>query len=190
MNVYNVTDYCGSVTERQENGRIGNHHEFDYIAITTHLPLHHVASQRTPAWIIMHMGIEEEGKVSEWVKLELGMGVRLLDKGLGEKNYGFKKVWLFWIIRKPYGQKPGYHVFWLDPHLFTIIQHPIPVRIPTALVTILNHLLPEWYHFDQIHEYMLGQRLVAGSPCLQPPLRPWESNWAWKHPEGMKIDQW
>jgi hypothetical protein len=37
---------------------------------------------------------------------------------------------------------------------------------------------------------MLGQRLVAGSPCLQPPLQPWESNWAWKHPEVMKIDQW
>ena len=37
---------------------------------------------------------------------------------------------------------------------------------------------------------MLGQRLVAGSPRLEPLLRPWESNWAWKNPEAMKIDQW
>ena len=68
----------------------------------------------------MHMGIEGEGKVSEWARLEPGMGVRLFDEGLGEKNYGFEKVWLFGIIGRPYGREPGYHVFWLEPHLFTI----------------------------------------------------------------------
>ena len=66
------------------------------------------------------MGIEGEGKVSEWAKLEPGMGVQLFDEELGEKNYGFEKVWLFGIIRRPYGQEPGYHIFWLEPHLFTI----------------------------------------------------------------------
>ena len=116
------------------------------------------------------MGIEGEGKVSEWVKLEPGMGVQLFDEGLGEKNYGFEKVWLFGIIGRPYGWEPGYHIFWLEPHLFTITQHPIPVRISATLIAILNHLLPEWYYFNQIHECMLGQRLVAGSPRLQPPL--------------------
>jgi hypothetical protein len=57
------------------------------------------------------MGIEGEGKVSKWAKLELGMGVRLFDEGLGEKNYGFEKVWLFGIIGEPHGREPGYHVF-------------------------------------------------------------------------------
>src|SRR6202050_146379 len=50
------------------------------------------------------MGIEGEGKVSEWAKLEPGMGVRLFDEGLGEKNYEFEKGWLFGIIRRPYGR--------------------------------------------------------------------------------------
>ena len=67
------------------------------------------------------MGIEREGKVSEWVKLEPGMGVWLFDEGLGESNYGFEKVWLFGIIGRPYSREPGYHVFWLEPHLFTIM---------------------------------------------------------------------
>jgi hypothetical protein len=52
--------------ERQENSRIGNHCELDYISITAHLSLHCVVSQWTPAWIVTHMGIEGEGKVSEW----------------------------------------------------------------------------------------------------------------------------
>jgi hypothetical protein len=48
------------------------------------------------------------------------MGVQLFDKGLSRKNYGFEKVWIFGIIRKPYGWEPGYHIYWLEPHLFTI----------------------------------------------------------------------
>ena len=67
------------------------------------------------------MGIEGEGKVSESAKLEPGMGVQLFDEGLGEKNYGLEKVWLFGIIGRPYSREPGYHVFWLEPHLFTIM---------------------------------------------------------------------
>src|ERR1700683_2966645 len=85
--------------EGQENRRIGNRCEFDYVAVTTQSPLHRTPSQQTPAWIVTHMGIEGEGKVSEWARLEPGMGVRLFDEALGEKNYGFEKVWLFGIIR-------------------------------------------------------------------------------------------
>ena len=55
----------------------------------------------------MHMGIEGEGKASEWGKLEPGMGVWLFDEGLSRKNYGFEKVWIFGIIGKPYGWEPG-----------------------------------------------------------------------------------
>jgi hypothetical protein len=74
-----------------------------FLCGTAHSPLHHVAGQQTPAWIITHMGIEQEGKVSECTKLELEMGVQLFDEGLSEKNYEFEKVWLFGIIGQPYG---------------------------------------------------------------------------------------
>src|ERR1700685_637356 len=97
--------------ERQENEGVGNHREFDYVTVTAYSPLHRVPGQRTLAWIVTHMGIEGEGKVSEWAKLEPGMGVQLFDEGLGKRNYGSEKVWLFGIIGKPYSQEPGYYVF-------------------------------------------------------------------------------
>ena len=156
--------------ERKENGSIGNCCELDYVTVTTHLPLHHVAGQQASTWIVMHIRIEGEGKVSEWAKLELGMGVWLFDEGLSKKNYGFEKVCIFGIIGKPYGWEPGYHVYWLEPHLFTIMQHPIPVSIPATLIAIPNYLLPKWHCFNHIHKCTLGQRLVAGILCLQPPL--------------------
>ena len=87
----------------QENNRIGDCHELDYVGVTTYSPLHSGVSQRTPAWIVTCMGVEREEKVSEWAKLEPGMAVRLFDEGLSEKNHGFEKVWIFGIIGKPYG---------------------------------------------------------------------------------------
>src|ERR1700691_3505460 len=44
--------------EGQENRRIGNCCEFNYVAVTVQSPLHRTHSQRTPAWIVTHMGIE------------------------------------------------------------------------------------------------------------------------------------
>src|ERR1700685_3950414 len=41
--------------ERQENERVGNRCELDYVTITAHSPLHHVPSQQTPAWIITNL---------------------------------------------------------------------------------------------------------------------------------------
>jgi hypothetical protein len=98
------------------------------------------------------------------------MGVWLFDEGLSRKNHGFEKVCIFGIIGKPYSREPGYHIYWLEPHLFTITQHPIPVCIPAALIAIPNHLLSEKHYFSQINECTLGQRLVESKSCLQPPL--------------------
>ena len=38
--------------EKQENNRIGNRRELDYVAVTAHSPLHRVSGQQTPAWIV------------------------------------------------------------------------------------------------------------------------------------------
>src|ERR1700683_1258909 len=99
-------------------------------------------------WIVMHLGIGREGKVSEWERLKPGMAVRLFDEKLSEKNHGFEMGWIFGVIGKPYGREPGYHIFWLEPHLFTITRHPIPVCILDAVIAIPNHLLHEEYHFS------------------------------------------
>ena len=174
--------------EEQRSRKVGNRRELEYISVTAYSPLHGGVGQRTPAWIVAHLGIGREGQVSEWARLKSGMAVRLFNEGLSEKNHGFKTVWIFGVIGKPYGREPGFHIFWLEPHLFTITWRPIPVRILDTLITIPNHLLPKEYHFSRIHECTLGQRLVHGIPHLQPPLQPWENTWNWKHPEAAKID--
>jgi len=121
------------VLEGQENERVGDRREFDYVTVTAHSPLHCIASQRTPAWIILHMGIEGEGNVSEWAKLELGMGVQLFDEGLGEKNDGFEKVWLFGIIGKPYGEMMIYCLINSNHRL----TGPVPGRASPAVGGVL-----------------------------------------------------
>ena len=176
--------------ERQQNPRIGERRKLDYVAAMAHSPLHRGVGQRTPAWIITHLGVRGEGQASEWAKLRPGMAVRLFDEELSERNYGFENVWIFGVIGRAYGREPGYHIYWLETHLLTITRDPIPVCISAALIAIPNHLLPEKHHLNRLHECTLGQRLVPGLPHLQPPLRPWENDWAWKHPEMTKIDQW
>ena len=134
--------------DEQRDERIGNRRELDYINVTTYSLLHCGVGQRTPAWIVTHLG--REGRVSEWARLEPGMAVRLFDEELSEKNYGFEKAWIFGTIGEPYGREPGYHIFWLDPHLFTITQHPIPVHTPPVLIAIPNRLLAKQYYLDRI----------------------------------------
>ena len=72
----------------------------------------------------------------------------------------------------------------------TITEDPIPVRISAALIVIPNHLLPEEYHLDRLHECTLGQRMLHGTPSIRPPLRPWDRDRSWKHPMMSKIKWW
>ena len=182
-----VFDY---LLERQENPEIRGRYEFDYIAVTAYSPFHRGEGQHTPAWIITRMGIDGEGKMSEEARIKPGTAVRIFDQELSEKNYGFERVWIFGVIGRPHSREPGYHLFWLTPHLMTITEDPIPVRISAALIAIPNHLLPEEYHLDQLHECSLGQRMLHGTPCIQPPLRPWDRDRVWKHPMMNKVEQW
>ena len=81
-------------------------------------------------------------------RIKPGIVVRIFDQELSEKNCGFERVWIFGVIGRSHSREPGYHLFWLTPHLMTITEDPIPVCIPAALVVIPNHLLPEEYHLD------------------------------------------
>ena len=176
--------------QRYGNEGVGERGEFDYIAATAYSPLHQGVGQQTPAWIITHLGVEGEGKVPECVKLEPGITIRLYDQGLSERDFGFERVWLFGKIEEVYCREPGYHLFRLTPHLFTITEDPIPVRISAPVIAIPNHLLPESYHIDRLREGTLGQRVIHGVSRIQPPLRPWEMDRNWTHPLGIHIGQW
>src|ERR1700683_5434681 len=138
--------------QRYCNEAVGQRGEFDYIAATAYSPLHRGVGQQTPAWIITHLGVEGEGKVPECVKLEPGTTIWLYDQGLSERSFGFERVWLFGKIGEVYCREPGYHLYRLTPHLFTITEDPIPVSISAPLIVIPNLLLLESYHSDQLRE--------------------------------------
>ena len=176
--------------QRYGNEGVGGRGEFDYIAATAYSPLHRGVGQQTPAWIITHLGVEGEGKVPECMKLEPGTTIWLYDQGLSERDFGFERVWLFGKIGEVYCREPGYHLYRLTPHLFTITEDPIPVHISAPLIAIPSHLLPESYHIDRLREGTLGQRVIHGFSCIQPPLRPWEMDRNWTHPLGIRIGQW
>ena len=57
--------------EEQRNKKMGNHCELEYISVTAYSPLHGGVGQRTPTWIVMHLGIGRGegfrvGKVGAW----------------------------------------------------------------------------------------------------------------------------
>jgi hypothetical protein len=67
--------------QRYGNEWVEGHGEFDYIAVTAYSPLHQGVGQQTPTRIIIHLGVEEEGKVPKCVKLEPDTTIWLYDWG-------------------------------------------------------------------------------------------------------------
>ena len=80
-----LRNWCliGRLLEWQENNRIGDHCELNYVSVTAYSLLRSG---------VTHMGVGREGKVSEWAKLEPGMVVQMFDEGLSERNHGFETV--------------------------------------------------------------------------------------------------
>ena len=51
--------------EEQRSKKVGNCRELDYISVTAYSPLHGGVGQQAPTWIVTHLGVGKEGKVSE-----------------------------------------------------------------------------------------------------------------------------
>jgi hypothetical protein len=149
--------------------------ENNYIPLMAHSPLHLGANQTTRAWIVTHLGILGEKLPSMETKLWPGSLIHLHNVTLSQLNGSFKKCpWLFGKLGSSPRREPGYHIFPVEVDLFIITKRPHLVKCTLALM----------------HQQSIGQRVVEGLRDIQPPLRPWEADPTWRHPEYLKIEQW
>jgi len=185
--VFSVYDH---LLEEAGEGRWPVRREDEYIPLTAQSPLHLGGNQRTPAWITTHLGITGAAIISDNAKLGLGSPIRLHDTALARRHDGFESPWLFGILDHILWREPGYHVFAMKPHLFTITKDPYPIYCSVAHVAIANRFLANDNIIPRIYEPSLGQRMEAGMSYLMPPYRPWEMDWTWRHREHDRIMKW
>jgi hypothetical protein len=103
--------------------------------------LHLGGNERTPAWITTRLGITGAAIISDNAKLGLGSPIRLHDTALARRHDGFESPWLFGILDHILWHEPGYHVFAMKPHLFTITKDPYPIYCSVVHVAIANRFL-------------------------------------------------
>jgi hypothetical protein len=164
--------------------------ESDYIPLTAQSPLHLGADQTTLAWIITHLGILGEPLPVQETKLWPGSLIRLHDITLSQQNRGFERPWLFGKLGSSARREPGYHIFPVDVDLIIITKTPHIVKCTIAYVAIPNCLIVLQGQLAPMRQQSIGQRVVEGLRDIQPPLRPWEVDPTWRHPEYLKIEQW
>ena len=151
------------------------------------VPLHMGSKQTTPAWIVTHLGIIREDIPSDQTKLRPGSLIRLHDIELSHQNCGFEKPWLFGTLGPMKWCEPNYHLFELQLHLFTITNTPYIVPCPHAYIAVPDHLIFKRGFLRCVYSPTLGQELVEGCSEVQPPLRPWQVDQRWRHPEYRRI---
>ena len=172
---------------------IGQHFFFpetDYLPLTAQSPVHLGIGQETPAWIITHLGIIGEEKPSDKTKLGPGSLIRLHDATLAQLNMGFESPWVFGAVQGLPRREAGFHIFPMKVHLYTLTRNPHYIPIRLTQVAIPNHLLNLTGPSYPLQQCTLGQRFRdrIGDPL--PPLRPWEWDMMWVHPEWRMIDKW
>jgi hypothetical protein len=85
---------------------------------------------------------------------------------LAQHHDGFESPWLFRTLKHILWQEPGYDIFVMKPHLFTITKDPYPIYCSVVHVAVANHFLANNNVIPYISELSLGQRMQAGMSYL------------------------
>jgi hypothetical protein len=159
--------------------------EDEYIPLTAQSPIHTFANKHTRTWIVTRFGILGEPPVSPNQKLGPGAIVRLCDTSLAIRHYGFEKPWLFAVVGRALRREPGYHVFAASPHVCIYTGEPHPINIDHVIIAIPDLLLYEAAKLTgSTHAPSIGQHIISDRPYVYAPLRPWEEDPSWQHPES------
>jgi hypothetical protein len=87
----------------------------------------------------------------------------------------------------------GYHFFNSIPHVCVITGkfHPLNLTCVITLIAIPDALIDDTAKLDSpVRCSSIDQMVTSDESFVYPPLREWEKNPAWKHPEWYKIGQW
>jgi hypothetical protein len=87
---------------------------------------------------------------------------------LARRHDGFESPWLFGILGHILWREPGYYVFAMKPHLFTITKDTYPINCSVAHVVVANRFPANDNVILHISELSLGQRMEAGMSYLMP----------------------
>jgi hypothetical protein len=165
--------------------------EKEYFPVTGHSPLHTTFRQKTVGWLITNIGILGERSVPCDRKFGPGSFVRIHDTSLSMRGFGFEKPWLFAVIGEGRFREEGFHIFTAKRHLCVYTGTPYPIDTDDVIIIIPNIFVrPDAQLLDGERMRSLGQRTYDDYPFAYPPLRPWEDNPIWMHPEWYKVDQW
>jgi len=167
--------------------------EENYERFTGQCPLHQYSSRASAAWIIIHHGIQGSPSPQNINKLMPGMSIRIYDTSLARRNAGFETPWYFAILGRAVYREEGYHFFNSIPHLCVYTSEVYPISTTSIITTIA---IPDTLVSDSaklnsvIQPRTIGQRVFEDGRMVYPPLRPWEDNPTWRHPEWYQIEEW
>jgi hypothetical protein len=165
--------------------------EDEYLPLTVQSPIHMLVDRRSRAWIVTNMGILGEPPVSRNRRVGPGSIVRLYDTMLATRYFGFEKPWLFGVVGEVIRREQGFHIFTCKPHVCIYTGEPYPIDINHTTIAIPDIFLYNDVRLAEItHMNSLGQRVIPEFSSAYPPLRPWEHDPIWEHPEWYKIEEW
>src|ERR1700674_790492 len=164
-----------------------------YEGYTAQSPVHQGIDQVSAAWIILHHGTLGRAPSSGSRGLSSGSFICLFDTSLALRNLGFEQPLLYAQLGRPLYRERGYHIFRSTPHLYVATGefYPINLNCAISIIAVPDALVASVIQFRMpIRVDTLRQRVMSDEYTVYPPLREWEKNPAWKHPEWYKIEQW
>src|SRR6267378_3251598 len=179
--------------------KLANQHNHPFIfdefyeGYTAQSPVHQGIDQISAAWIILHHGTLGRAPSSGSRGLSSGSFIRLFDTSLALRNLGFEQPLLYAQLGRPLYRECGYHIFRSTPHLYVTTGefYPINLNCAISIIAVPDALVASVIQFHMpICVDTLRQRVMSDEYTVYPPLREWEKNPAWKHPEWYKIEQW
>jgi hypothetical protein len=167
--------------------------EEKYEEYTTQFLLHQDMVRASATWVILHQGIIGRPLSQYSGNLKPSTFVCLDDMTLTRQNCGFEQPMLFAELGRALHRECRYHFFSSVPHLCVITSkfHPLDLTQVITLIAIPDALVNDTAKLDSpVHLSSIDQMVTSDESFVYPPLREWEKNPAWKHPEWYKIEQW
>jgi len=162
----------------------------DYMAQS---PFHQAGNCWTTAWVVLYRGTLGRPPFHGRDMISPESKICLFDTALALHYTGFEQPMLYAELGGPLYHENGYHFFRSTPHLCVVTSSffPISLNHVISLVAIPDALIYPTFKLDiPARMDTIGQQIKAGGHYMYPPLRKWEKDPGWRHPEWCKIEQW
>jgi hypothetical protein len=122
-----------------------------------------------------------------------GSKICLFDTALSLCYSGFEQPTLYAELGGPMYCENGYHFFGSTPHLCVVTGEFLLICLNRimSLIAVPDALIyPPFKLNIPMHVDTIGQQVKPGGYYVYPPLREWEKDPSWRHPEWCKVEQW